>query len=33
MEDAYDAARYSCYQLRGADEDRCLADARAKFRG
>ena len=33
MEDAYDAARYSCYQLRGADEDRCLADARSKFRG
>ena len=33
MEDQYDAARYSCYQLRGADEDRCLADARARFRG
>ena len=33
MEDAYDRARYSCYTLRGADEDRCIADARAKFRG
>ena len=32
-EDAYEQARYACYQLRGADEDRCLADARAKFRG
>jgi len=32
-EDAYEAARYACYQLRGADEDRCLADARSKYRG
>ena len=32
-EDAYESARYACYQLRGADEDRCLADARAKYRG
>ena len=33
MEDAYEAARDACYALRGADEDRCLADARAKYRG
>ena len=32
-EDAYEAARDACYTLRGAEEDRCLADARAKFRG
>jgi len=32
-EDAYENARYACYQLRGADEDRCLADARARYRG
>jgi predicted small secreted protein len=33
MEDAYEAARDACYTLRGADEDRCLAEARAKYRG
>ena len=33
MEAAYEAARDSCYTLRGADEDRCLAEARAKYRG
>ena len=32
MEDAYEAARDACYPLRGADEDRCLVDARAKYR-
>ena len=32
MEDAYEAARDACYPLRGADEDRCIADARAKYR-
>ena len=32
MEDAYEAAREKCGALRGADEDRCVADARAKYR-
>jgi predicted small secreted protein len=32
MDDAYDAARDRCEQLRGAEEDRCIADARARFR-
>lgn len=32
MEDAYDAARERCEPLRGADEDRCMADARARYR-
>lgn len=32
MEDAYEAARDGCSALRGADEDRCVADARAKYR-
>lgn len=32
LEDAYDAARERCEVLRGADEDRCIADARARYR-
>ncbi|MEO7761161.1 MAG: entericidin A/B family lipoprotein [Casimicrobiaceae bacterium] len=28
MEDAYETARDSCYSMRGADEDRCLAHAK-----
>ena len=32
MEDAYDAARDRCEALRGEDEDRCMADARARYR-
>jgi hypothetical protein len=32
MEDAYEAARDKCGALRGADEDRCVADARARYR-
>jgi hypothetical protein len=32
MENAYEAARDKCGALRGADEDRCVADARAKYR-
>jgi len=32
MEDAYEAARDKCAALRGVDEDRCVADARAKYR-
>ena len=32
MEDGYEAARDKCGALRGADEDRCVADARAKYR-
>ncbi len=31
MEDRYDAARQKCESLRGADEDRCIADARALY--
>jgi predicted small secreted protein len=31
-EDAYDAARDRCESLRGAAEDQCIADARARFR-
>ena len=31
-EDAYDAARDHCESLRGAAEDRCIADARARYR-
>ena len=33
MEDAYDAARDRCAALlRGAEEDACIADARARYR-
>ena len=32
MEDAYDAARDRCEALSGADEDRCLADVRSRYR-
>ncbi len=32
MEDAYEGARDKCNALRGADEDRCVADARARYR-
>ena len=28
--DAYEAARDTCYSLRGAEEDRCIADVSAK---
>ncbi|MEO8135971.1 MAG: entericidin A/B family lipoprotein [Betaproteobacteria bacterium] len=31
MEDAYESARDACYSMRGSDEDRCIADARAKY--
>jgi predicted small secreted protein len=31
-EDAYEAARDACYPLKGAAEDNCLADVRAKYR-
>jgi predicted small secreted protein len=31
-EDAYEAARGRCDSLRGADEDRCIADARRMYR-
>jgi hypothetical protein len=31
-EDAYEAARERCEALRGAAEDQCIADARARFR-
>jgi predicted small secreted protein len=30
-EDAYDAAREKCEALRGADEDRCMADVRSRY--
>jgi predicted small secreted protein len=33
MEDRYDAAREKCEVLRGADEDRCIADARSRYQG
>jgi hypothetical protein len=32
MEDAYEAARDRCDALRGEAEDRCVADARARYR-
>ncbi len=32
MEDAYEAAREKCNTFRGADEDRCVADARARYK-
>ncbi|MEO8135299.1 MAG: hypothetical protein ABI831_15105 [Betaproteobacteria bacterium] len=32
LEDSYESARDACYALRGADEDRCIADTRAKYR-
>lgn len=32
MEDAYDTAREKCEALRGADEERCEADARSRYR-
>ena len=31
LEDAYDAARSRCEALRGAAEDQCIADARARY--
>jgi len=31
-EDYYDAARERCEALRGDAEDRCLAEARARYR-
>ena len=31
MEDAYENARDACYTLKGSDEDRCIADVRAKY--
>ena len=31
MEDAYENARDACYAMRGADEDRCIADVRSKY--
>jgi len=30
---AYEAGRARCDTLRGADEDRCVSDARARYRG
>ena len=32
MEDAYENARRDCYAMKGADEDRCITDVRAKYR-
>ena len=32
MEDAYEAARDKCDALRGAEEDRCIIEARAHYR-
>jgi hypothetical protein len=31
-EEAYEAAREKCDAFRGAEEDRCVADARARYR-
>ena len=31
MEDAYENARDACYAMKGADEDRCIADVRTKY--